>query len=106
VAALVLGTATFTGLGLLLAGTLRAEATLALANGLFLIAILVGGILVPTSELPPALATVADLLPVAALTELLRVALGGPGDALRSVAVLVVWGGVFVGAAARSFRWD
>ena len=47
-----LGTVTFCGLGLLLAGTLRAEATLALANGLFVAALLVGGIIVPTSSLP------------------------------------------------------
>ena len=72
-----LGTVTFAALGLLLAGTLRAEATLALANGLFIAALLVGGIIVPTSALPAPLATVADLLPVAALAEALRVALGG-----------------------------
>jgi ABC-2 type transport system permease protein len=106
VAALVLGSATFAGLGLFLAGTLRAEATLALANGLFLVALLVGGILVPTAELPAGLAALSDLLPAAALAELLRVALGGVGDAVRAGVVLLAWGVVFIGLAARTFRWD
>ena len=47
--ALVLGTGVFAGIGLLLAGTLRAELTLALANGLFLAFLLLGGIVVPTT---------------------------------------------------------
>jgi ABC-2 type transport system permease protein len=106
VTALALGTATFTGLGLLLAGTLRAEATLALANGLFLVAILMGGILVPTSSLPPALATLADLMPAAALAELLRAALGQDAAAPSSFVVLGVWGVAAVGLAARTFRWE
>ncbi len=86
--ALGLGTVTFASLGLLLAGTLRAEATLALANGLFIAAFLLGGILVPTSHLPAPLAVVADLLPAAALTEALRVALGGAGDQARAMVTL------------------
>ena len=52
---LLLGTAAFAGLGLFLAGALRAEATLALANGLFLGFLLLGGIILPISHLPPAL---------------------------------------------------
>ncbi|HYK95731.1 MAG TPA: ABC transporter permease, partial [Candidatus Dormibacteraeota bacterium] len=47
ISAVVLGTAAFAGLGLLLAGTLRAEVTLALANGLFLGFLMVGGIVLP-----------------------------------------------------------
>ncbi|MEO5704945.1 MAG: ABC transporter permease, partial [Candidatus Limnocylindrales bacterium] len=50
--AIVLGTLTFAGLGLLLAGTLRAEATLALANGLFLGFLMLGGIVLPVDHLP------------------------------------------------------
>src|SRR4051812_7363176 len=66
VAALLLGTIAFAGLGLLLAGALRAEATLALANGLFVAFLLLGGIVIPVSHLPGPLATVAGLLPAAA----------------------------------------
>ena len=106
VAALVLGTATFAGLGLLLAGTLRAEATLALANGLFLVSLLLGGVIVPTDSLPPALATVADVLPAAALSELLRVGLGEAGEGFPAAFILATWGTAAVALAARTFRWD
>lgn len=106
VVALALGTLTFAGLGLLLAGTLRAEATLALANGLFIGSLLLGGILVPTSHLPAPLAVVAHLLPAAALTEALRVALGGVGDLPRALVVLVAWGAFAILASIRWFRWD
>ena len=104
--ALALGTLTFAGLGLLLAGTLRAEATLALANALFLVALLLGGVLVPTSSLPSALATVADLLPAAALSELLRVGFGLGGDALGAAVALAAWGLAALALASRWFRWD
>ncbi len=103
---LALGTVTFASLGLLLAGTFRAEATLALANGLFIAALLLGGILVPTSHLPAPLALVADVLPAAALTEVLRVALGGAGDLARALMVLIAWGTFAVVASIRWFRWD
>lgn len=104
--ALALGTATFAGLGLLLAGTLRAEATLALANGLFLAALLLGGIIVPTSSLPPALGALAEFLPAAALSELLRVGLGGEGDVVRALAVLGAWGAAAIALTIRAFRWE
>jgi ABC-2 type transport system permease protein len=96
----------FAGLGLLLAGALRAEATLAIANGLFIVFLLLGGIVLPISRLPPALEAVASILPAAALADAFRVALGQGGDAARSVAILLAWG---IGAsllAARTFRWE
>ena len=97
---------TFAALGLLLAGTLRAEAVLALAHGLFLVALLVGGILVPASALPGPLAAVAAVLPSAALADLLRVGLGGGGDGLLPAVILLAWAIVAVVLAARWFRWD
>jgi ABC-2 type transport system permease protein len=109
-AAVVLGTAAFAGLGLLLAGTLRAEATLALANALFLAFVLVGGVVVAPSQLPDALAAIVRALPAAALADALRAALGGPADpALSGAAPLIVlagWAVAVVGLAARSFRWE
>jgi ABC-2 type transport system permease protein len=104
--ALVLGTATFAGLGLLLAGMLRAEATLALANGLFIAALLLGGIVVPTDHLPAPVAVVADLLPAAALSGALRVALGGAGVIGPPLAVLAVWSVMAVALTVRTFRWE
>ena len=52
VGAVLLGTAAFAGLGLAMAGSLRAEATLTLANALFLAFLLLGGLLVPADRLP------------------------------------------------------
>jgi ABC-2 type transport system permease protein len=103
---LLLGTVAFAGLGLLLAGTLRAEATLALANALFLASVLVGGIVLPVDELPAPLATVAAILPAAALSDALRAALGTGGDALGPLAILLVWGAAAAALAARTFRWE
>ena len=93
VIALILGTLAFAGLGLLLAGALRAEATLALANGLFIAFLLLGGIVLPVSHLPGPLATLAEFLPAAALSDALP---GGAGTATidrgRPLVILAVWG--------------
>ena len=92
-----LGTAAFAGLGLLMAGTLRAEATLAAANGLYLVLLLASGLVVPLSG---ALASVARWLPSGALAEGLRA--GG----VRPPAVLAAWAVAALAAAARTFRWE
>lgn len=106
-AAFALGTLAFAGLGLLLAGTLRAEATLAIANGLFLALLLLGGVVLPVDHLPTLLAGLARILPAAPLSEALRIGLGGAtGDPLGPLALLAAWG---IGAtllAVRTFRWD
>jgi ABC-2 type transport system permease protein len=106
----LLGTMAFAGLGLLMAGTLRAEATLALANGLFLAFLMVGGIVLPLDHLPGWLAAIASVLPANALAEVFRVALGSSpasGTAVAgNIALLLAWGIVATGLAARRFRWD
>jgi ABC-2 type transport system permease protein len=104
---LVLGTVAFAGIGLLLAGTLRAEATLAAANGAFLVLLFVGGMAYPLDDLPRLLEEIAKLLPAAALAESVRGAVS-PDTAIPgwSVIVLALWA---VGApllAARFFRWE
>jgi len=107
VVALLLGTLVFAGLGLVLAGALRAEATLALANGLFIAFLLLGGILLPVADLPGPLATLASVLPAAALTDVLRVALGTEhGDAVGPLLILSGWAVGAVGLALRTFRWE
>lgn len=108
--AVVLGTVAFAGLGLLLAGTLRAEATLALANGLFLGFLMLGGIVLPVDHLPAFLQPVAAVLPATALADLLRVALGsgaapGASPAIPAL-ILLAWGVGTSGLAIRWFRWD
>ncbi len=106
-AVVLLGTIAFAGLGLLLAGALRAEATLALANALFIVAVLLGGIILPLDHLPDALATVAGLLPAAALSDAFRGALGDDGvDLIRALAILGLWGAGSIALAARTFRWE
>ncbi len=105
-AGLVAGTVAFAGLGLLMAGTLRAEATLALANLLFLLSLVLGGIVVPLARLPGPVAAVAADLPPAALTQVLRIGLGGPGDATEPLVLLTAWAVVLAALAARTFRWD
>lgn len=104
---LVLGTIAFAGLGLLMAGTLRAEATLALANLLFLLSLVLGGIVVPLDRLPGVVATVAEGLPPAALTQTLSIGLGyQAGDATEPVLLLGAWAIGLAVLAARMFRWD
>jgi ABC-2 type transport system permease protein len=103
---LVLGTVTFAGLGLLLAGTLRPEATLAVANGLFLLFLLLGDVVLPLDHLPAALAAVARLLPAAALSDVLRASVNGGGDVAPAIVVLVAWGVGGVAMAIRTFRWE
>jgi len=106
VVAVLLGTFAFAGLGLLMAGTLRAEATLALANGLFLGFLMLGGIVLPIDHLPEWLAAIARGLPASALADIFRVALTGTGDVVGPIVVLVAWGLAAVGLSVRFFRWE
>ncbi|MFI8765938.1 ABC transporter permease [Streptomyces sp. NPDC053792] len=103
---LVLGTAAFSGLGLLMAGTLKAEATLAAANLVFLLLLVGGGVIVPLEKFGAA-GDVLALLPIAALSDGLRDVLRDGasmpwGDAL----ILAVWAVLGLGAAAKFFRWE
>lgn len=104
---LVLGTASFAALGFALAGVLRAEATLAVANGIFLVLLLAGGSAIPTDRLPSGAARLVELLPSGALGNGLRTALAqGSGSVVTSCLVLLAWLVVGVVVAATTFRWD
>lgn len=107
--AVALGTLAFAGLGLLLAGTLRAEATLALANALFLGLLMLGGIVLPIDHLPGFLQPVAAVLPATALADLLRIALDtgvAPDSAAGPIALLAAWAVGAAGLAIARFRWE
>jgi ABC-2 type transport system permease protein len=107
VPAIVLGAAAFGGIGLLMAGTLRGTATLALANGLYLVLLLLGGMIVPLDELPAPLATLSRALPAGALSEVLQASLrDGAPAATTSWLVLAAWAVAAPLVAARLFRWD
>ncbi|WP_336208927.1 ABC transporter permease [Nonomuraea sp. LPB2021202275-12-8] len=104
---ILLGTAAFSGLGLLMAGLLRAEATLAAANLVYLLLLAAGGVVFPLSKFPGSVRPVLELLPISALTGGLRAVLtGGAALPLGAVLVLAVWAVVSLGLAARTFRWE
>jgi ABC-2 type transport system permease protein len=103
---LLLGTAAFAGLGMLMAGALRAEATLGIANGLYVIFLAIGGIFLPVDHLPPVLHWLAAILPPAALSDALRGALTKQGIHAGSVALLAAWTIILVAAAALTFKWE
>jgi ABC-2 type transport system permease protein len=105
--AVILGTIAFAGIGLLLAGTLRGEVNLAAANGLYLVLLLIGGVVIPLDRLPGGLEAVAKCLPSAALSEALRGALT-PGLTVPgwTWVTLVAWAVLAPVVAARYFRWE
>jgi ABC-2 type transport system permease protein len=108
---LIAGTAAFSGLAMLLAGTLRAEATLAGANLLYLVMLGIGGVVFPLAKFPAGVQPLLKLLPAGALADGLRTALGDgamghgalpAGDLL----VLACWAVAGIALAARCFRWE
>ena len=105
-AGLALGAMAFAGLGLAMAGRLRALTTLALVNALFVLLLLTSGVLFPLERLPPAVAALARLLPSAALAQVLRAALAGSGPLLGALGVLAAWAAAMPALAARVFRWE
>jgi ABC-2 type transport system permease protein len=106
IAVMMIGTVAFAGLGLLMAGTLRAEATLAVANGGYLLLLVLGGMAYPLTKLPLALQDVARVLPAAPLAECLRGALTGAGIPGARLSILIGWAVITPLLAARSFRWE
>jgi len=104
---LVLGTAAFSALGLLIAGTLRAEATLAAANAIYLLLLVVGGVVLPADRLPTAVRPLVSALPSGALGQGLRdVLLHGEGVPLGAAGVLLAWAALAGWATSRTFRWS
>lgn len=104
---LAIGTVTFSALGLAMAGALRAEATLAGANGLYLLFLLLGGAILPLSHLPPTLAAIAEILPAAALTEALRATMSTHAPfPLNAIAILIIWTIVILLVAMKTFKWE
>ena len=105
--AVLLGTAAFAGVGLLMAGRLRGEVNLAAANGLYLVLLLVGGMVIPLAKLPGGLRGVARALPSGALSDALHGSLtkaaSVPG---RAWIVLAMWAVTAPAAAAATFRWE
>ena len=107
IGAVLLGTCAFAGIGLTLAGRLRGEINLAAQNGLYLVLLLLGGMVVPFGKLPGPVRAVAHALPSGALADTLRDALAHAGtQPSTSWWVLLGWAVVTPAVAARFFRWD
>jgi ABC-2 type transport system permease protein len=104
---LVLGTAACSGLALLLAGSLRAEATLALANFVFLIFMAIGGVIVPLDKFGHGASSALEWLPIGALTTGLREVLQqGSAMPWGPAAILAGWAVAAIAAAAKTFKWE
>lgn len=103
---MLMGAGAFTALGLLIAGTVRAEATLAIVNIAWVILAGAGGVVFPLKSFPDWYAGVVAWSPSAAL-----------GDALRGNFiqhqwladphwVIIVWTAVIGFIASRKFKWS
>ncbi len=107
IGAMVLGTVAFGGIGLILAGTLKPLVNLAVVNGLFVVLLLLGGMLIPLGKLPSWLADVSKVLPASALADALHGALGhGTPVSGRDWAVLAAWSVAAPVVASLTFRWE
>ena len=104
---ILLGTAAFSGLALLMAGTLRAEATLAGANLVYIVLLGVGGVIFPLAKFPAGARPVLELLPTGALSTGLRGVLQhGAAFPVGNAVTLLIWAVVAIALAARTFRWE
>ena len=106
IAAVLLGTACFAGIAFTLAGRLKGEVNLAAVNGLYLVLLLIGGMVVPLDNLPAPLRAVGRLLPSGALSDAMRQAVGETERTGRPWLILMVWLVVAATAAVRLFRWE
>jgi ABC-2 type transport system permease protein len=107
VAAVLLGTMAFAGIGLTLAGRLRGEINLAAQNGLYLVLLLLGGMVIPFGKLPSGIRAVAHALPSGALADVLHDTLAKAGTQPgTSWVVLAAWAVMAPAVAAVTFRWD
>ena len=107
IGAVMTGSVAFAGLGLFIAGRLRAEINLAAQNGLYILLLLLGGMVIPFDELPGPMADVAKYLPSGALADVLREALVGQGNQPNtSWIILGAWAVATPIIAALTFRWE
>jgi ABC-2 type transport system permease protein len=106
IGALLLGTAAFSGVAMLMAGTLRAEATLALANGLYVMFLLVGDVIFPLDSLPDAIVRIGQVMPAAPLAGMFRAAVGQADFIAGHAVILIGWALIIPPLAVRFFSWE
>ena len=98
--AILLACWTFAAWALVLAGTIRAEATLAVANALFLVFVATAAS--DPADLPSPLGALVVALPSGALSQTLR----HPDSSLIALTVIAAWGVLGTLLASRKFRWE
>ena len=103
---ILLGTTAFAALGLLMAGTLRAETTLAAANLVYVVLLVAGAVVVPVARYPEWLQPLVPALPSGALAEGLRTVTAGQGLGWLSVSVLATWAVLGAALTVRTFLWE
>ncbi len=103
---LILGAAAFTALGLLVAGTVRPEATLAITNLLWILLGSLGGIVIPAERLPALAQGIVHFLPSGALGEALRQAFLLGTVNIDAALILLIWTVIAGAAAIRWFKWN
>jgi len=103
---LILGAATFTALGLLIAGTVRPEATLAITNLGWILLAAIGGIVLPAAKFSSTMAGIVEWLPSGALGAVMRDALIDGRFNVFEVVILLVWGVAASAAAIKWFKWS
>lgn len=99
------GTAAFASLGLLVAGALRAEATLAAANLVYLLLLAGGAVVLPPTSYGDR-GGVLSLLPSGALGDGMRSALIEGAFPWGSLLVLGTWLVLGATLTARTFKWE
>jgi len=103
---LLVGALCFAGIGLALAGALRAELTLGGANGLFILFLVLGGVVLPVDHLPGFIQPLAAVLPATALSSSLRAVLEGASPAAGDLALLAAWTAAAAVSVGLWFRWE
>ena len=101
----LLGTAAFASLGLFVAGALRAEATLAVANLVYLLLMAGGGVVFPAGSFGGP-GSVLGFLPSGALGDAMRTSLIDGGFPLFPLVVLTCWSAIGTLLTARTFTWE
>jgi ABC-2 type transport system permease protein len=102
----VLGAATFTALGLLIAGTVRPEATLAITNLGWILLAALGGIVLPAAKFSATMAGIVAWLPSGALGTLMRAALLQGRVDVFAIVILLAWAVAGSIAAIKWFKWN
>lgn len=104
--AIVLGTITFTALAFLIAGTIRAEAVLALANIFLILMLTTPGVLKAYESSSSLLDTPLKATPQVLLANLIRPDTLGHVNIIYPSFGLLAWAVAFSVIAARTFKWD